>query len=176
MAEHLAPWYAARRQLWQALSCSAFAPRLLAATNDSGSVPEIKLRASDGEPVLSDASIAAGKWRATYIDFWASWCGPCKLSFPWLNQMHEQYAAKGLRIVAIGLDRKDSDAQRFLKSLPPRFAVALDPAADTATLLGLQVMPTSYLIGPGRRLLATHKGFRLDDAADTEAQLKAALA
>ena len=106
-----------RRRTLQALACGAAAgaPALLAAQTV---VPEINLRASDGHAVLSDAATTAGKWRATYVDFWASWCTPCKLSFPWMNQMHERYAAKGLRIVAIGLDRKDADAQRFLRSVP----------------------------------------------------------
>lgn len=139
-------------------------------------VPEMQLRASDGHAVLSDAATAAGKWRATYIDFWASWCTPCKLSFPWMNQMHERYAAKGLRIVAIGLDRKDADAQRFLRSVTARIPIALDPAGETAELLKVLVMPSSYLISADRKLLLTHKGFRLDDTAALEAQLKAALA
>ena len=164
-----------RRRTLQALVCGAAAgaPAMLAAQTV---VPEINLRASDGHAVLSDAATAAGKWRATYIDFWASWCTPCKLSFPWMNQMHERYAAKGLRIVAIGLDRKDADAQRFLRSVPARIPIALDPAGETAELLKVLVMPSSYLISAERRLLLTHKGFRLDDAAALEAQIKAALA
>ena len=164
-----------RRRTLQALACgvAAGAPTLLAA---QAVLPEIMLRASDGHAVLSDAATAAGKWRATYIDFWASWCTPCKLSFPWMNEMHERYAAKGLRIVAIGLDRKDADAQRFLRSVPARIPIALDPAGETAELFRVLVMPSSYLISADRRLLLTHKGFRLDDAAALEAQIKAALA
>lgn len=164
-----------RRRTLQALVCGAAAgaPAMLAAQTV---VPEINLRASDGHAVLSDAATTAGKWRATYIDFWASWCTPCKLSFPWMNQMHERYAAKGLRIVAIGLDRKDADAQRFLRSVTARIPIALDPAGETAELLKVLVMPSSYLISADRKLLLTHKGFRLDDAAALEAQIKAALA
>jgi cytochrome c biogenesis protein CcmG, thiol:disulfide interchange protein DsbE len=139
-------------------------------------VPEIKLRASDGHAVLSDEATAAGKWRATYIDFWASWCTPCKLSFPWMNQMHERYASRGLRLVAVGLDRKEADAQRFLKSVVARMPLALDMAGESASLLNVLVMPSSYLISADRRLLLAHKGFRLEDTAALEAQIKAALA
>jgi cytochrome c biogenesis protein CcmG, thiol:disulfide interchange protein DsbE len=167
---HTAP---SRRQALQLLAASAAAPALHA---QPSVVPEINLRASDGHAVLSDAATAAGKWRATYIDFWASWCTPCRLSFPWMNQMHERYAAKGLRIVAIGLDRKDADAQRFLKAVPSLVPIALDPAGETAELLRVTVMPSSYLIGANRRLVFAHKGFRLEDAASLEAQIKAALA
>jgi thiol-disulfide isomerase/thioredoxin len=132
---------------------------------------ELPLLASDGKPVL-----AAGPGRATYVDFWASWCTPCRLSFPWMNEMHDRYAARGLRIVAIGLDRQAADAQRFLQRTQPRFAIALDPAADSARRLDVQAMPSSYLFSAERRLLFSHRGFRLEDGAALEHRLLAALA
>lgn len=135
-------------------------------------VPELTLRASDGQPVLTDG----GPARATYIDFWASWCAPCKLSFPWMNEMHERLSGAGLRIVAINLDRREADAQRFLQRTPARFAVAMDPSADTARLLAIPTMPTSMLVTPDRRVLFTHRGFRLEDRADLERRLHGALA
>lgn len=135
-------------------------------------LPEIMLRASDGQPVLSDG----GRWKATYIDFWASWCTPCKLSFPWMNQMHDSLAASGLRIVAVNLDRREADAQRFLQQMPARFALAMDPASDTARLLAIQSMPSSFLVAPDRRLIFQHRGFRLEDRADLEQRLRHALA
>lgn len=132
---------------------------------------EIALPASDGLPVLADANRA----RATYIDFWASWCTPCKLSFPWMNDVHERLGPRGLRIVAINLDKKDADARRFLAAHPARFAVAMDPAADTAKLLAIQAMPTSLLVGADRRVQFVHRGFRLEDRESLEARLRAAL-
>lgn len=132
---------------------------------------EIALAASDGLPVLADAN----KARATYIDFWASWCTPCKLSFPWMNELHEQLGPRGLRIVAIGLDKKEADARRFLAAHPARFPVALDPAAETAKLLAIQAMPTSLVIGADRGVRLVHRGFRLEDREALEATLRAAL-
>jgi len=132
---------------------------------------ELSLLAGDGRPVL-----ASGPWRATYVDFWASWCTPCRLSFPWMNEMHDRYAARGLRIVAIGLDRHEADAHRFLQRTQPRFAIALDPAAESARQLEVQAMPSSYLFSAERRLLFSHRGFRLEDRAALERRLQAALA
>lgn len=134
--------------------------------------PVIPLRASDALSVLAEAPEA----RATWLDFWASWCTPCKLSFPWLNEMHDRYAAQGLRIVAVGLDRREADAQRFLAQMAPRFAVALDPAATSATAMAVQAMPSAYLIGADRRIRHAHRGFRLEDRAALEQQLRNALA
>ena len=161
-----------RRLALQSLLCGAAGgawPALAA----EALVPTIALRASDGHAVLADAG--ARPWRVTYIDFWASWCAPCKLSFPWMNQMHEQFGAKGLRIVAIGLDRKDSDAQRFLQQSPAKFPLAMDPSGDSAMVLNVQAMPTSLLVAADRRVLFTHRGFRPEDGPGLEAQIKAAL-
>ncbi len=135
-------------------------------------MPEIGLPARDGHPVLVDGA----RWRATYIDFWASWCAPCRLSFPWMNEMHDQLSARGLRIVAVNLDRRSSDAEHFLQQLPARFAVALDPQADSARRFDVQGMPNSYLVDRERRLLLAHRGFRLADRGELERQLRAAVA
>lgn len=131
---------------------------------------ELDLPASDGLPALG-----GGNARATYIDFWASWCPPCRLSFPWMNDMHHRYSAQGLRIVAIGLDRREADAQRFLQQARPRFAIALDPQADSARRLDVQAMPSSYLFSAERRLVFSHRGFRLEDRDALEHRLQAAL-
>ncbi len=135
-------------------------------------VPPIGLPASDGLPVLAEQPSA----RVTYIDFWASWCAPCRLSFPWMNDMHEQLAPRGLRIVAVSLDREATDAQRFLAQVPARFALAFDPTADAALALEVRAMPHSFLITDQRVLVASHRGFRLSDRADLEQRLRAALA
>ena len=158
-----------RRRDFLALTMALFAlPRADAADASL----ELLLPASDGQPVLA----SGGAWRATYIDFWASWCAPCRLSFPWMNGMHDRYAAKGLRIVAIGLDRRDADAQRFLQQALPRFAIALDPAAQSARRLDVQAMPSSFLFSAERRLVFSHRGFRLEDRAELERRLQAAVA
>ncbi len=64
-----------------------------------------------------------------YVDFWASWCGPCKRSFPWMNEMTRKYGPKGLTIVAINVDKKREDAEKFLKVAPAEFTVVYDPTA-----------------------------------------------
>jgi cytochrome c biogenesis protein CcmG/thiol:disulfide interchange protein DsbE len=137
-----------------------------------GAWPELALRTQSGQPLLPDTP----GWRATYVDFWASWCAPCKLSFPWMNEMLERLGPAGLRIVAINVDRREADAQRFLQRWPARFELAFDPLAEAAARLAIQAMPTSMLVARDRRILFTHRGFRLEDRAELEARLRAALA
>jgi cytochrome c biogenesis protein CcmG, thiol:disulfide interchange protein DsbE len=134
--------------------------------------PALALRGPDGAALQP----AATDGRVTYVDFWASWCAPCRLSFPWMNQMHEQWSAAGLRIVAINLDRREADALRFLAQNPARFEIAFDPAAESARALDIQAMPTSLLLGRDGTILSTHRGFRAEDRPLLERQLRDALA
>jgi len=79
-------------------------------------------------PVQLDAL----RGQVVFVDFWASWCGPCKQSFPWLNEMQAKYGARGLRVLAVNVDRQRAHADRFLAQVPARFAVAFDPQGDVA--------------------------------------------
>jgi thiol-disulfide isomerase/thioredoxin len=106
----------------------------------------------------------AGK--VVYVDFWASWCGPCRQSFPWLKTLHERYAAKGLAIVAINLDKERDAAQEFLEDFPAPFLVAFDPSGKTADAFHVATMPSSYVVGADGTILHSIAGF---DPGETDA-------
>lgn len=124
-----------------------------------------------GKPVR----LADLKGQVVYVDFWASWCVPCKLSFPFMNDMHAKYGPLGLTIVAISVDRKREDADRFLRATPARFVIAYDAEMKVADLYQPKGMPTSYLIGTDGKVRAVHGGFRLDDREKIEKEIRAAL-
>ena len=110
-----------------------------------------------------------------YVDFWASWCGPCRQSFPWMNEMQAKYGPQGFQIVGVNVDLKNEDAKAFLAKTPARFAVAFDPAGATPRTFGIKGMPSSVLIGPDGKVLLEHSGFKEADRAELEAKIKAAL-
>jgi thiol-disulfide isomerase/thioredoxin len=110
-----------------------------------------------------------------YLDFWASWCLPCRQSFPWMNELQARHAARGLRVVAINVDRERAAAEAFLRDQPARFTVLFDPAGETARSHRVPGMPTSMLIDPQGLLLSRHIGFRMDDRALLEERVRAAL-
>jgi cytochrome c biogenesis protein CcmG/thiol:disulfide interchange protein DsbE len=115
----------------------------------------------------------AGK--TVYLDFWASWCGPCKQSFPWMNEMQARYGAQGLRVVAINVDQKADDAQAFLRKTPAQFDLAFDPTGQTPKAYAIKAMPTSVLIGPDGKVLSVHSGFKDQDRNVLEQQIRQAL-
>ena len=133
-------------------------------------IPSVKLATR-----TATVDLAKLKGKVVYVDFWASWCGPCKQSFPWMNEMHAKYAAGGLEIIAINVDVKASDAERFLAATPAKFGVAFDAKGDTPKQFGVKVMPTSYLIDGDGKITLVHSGFREADRAVLESAITAAL-
>ena len=132
--------------------------------------PEFDLPGARGPVKLS-----AMRGKVVYVDFWASWCGPCKQSFPWMNEMQAKYGAQGLEIVGINVDKKRADADGFLAGTPAKFTVAYDDKGVTPTAYKIQGMPSSYLVDRNGKIVATHAGFRDDERAKLEAKLRAAL-
>jgi cytochrome c biogenesis protein CcmG/thiol:disulfide interchange protein DsbE len=130
--------------------------------------PALTLPARNGDAV----AVPDGRARLTYVDFWASWCGPCRQSFPWLNTMQARYAAKGLRIVGVNLDAKPADAERFLGEVPAQFEIVLDPKGSSARSWALKGMPSAALLGADGRVIAVHQGFRAGDGEALEALIK----
>lgn len=117
--------------------------------------PELQARLANGTGV----TLSAHHGKIIYLDFWASWCGPCRQSFPWMNALHEKYGSKGLEIIAVNLDSKESDARQFLAEHPAKFTIAFDPVGVTPRKYDVKGMPTSYLIDREGRLLMIHSGF-----------------
>jgi thiol-disulfide isomerase/thioredoxin len=111
-----------------------------------------------------------------YIDFWASWCGPCLLSFPFMNDLQHSYAGKGLHVLAINMDEKPADAARFLEQHPATFDVASGPNGKCAKDLGVATMPTSFLVDRKGAIRLVHKGFRPGDVDELKAKLDALIA
>ncbi len=110
--------------------------------------------------------------QVVFIDFWASWCVPCKYSFPWLNQMQERYGEDGFKVIAINVDKEKAHAEKFLERVPATFDIAYDPEGEVADLYSLKVMPSSYLIDRDGNLVHAHKGFKTNDGSRMEDMIR----
>ena len=115
----------------------------------------------------------AGK--VVVLDFWASWCEPCRRSFPWLNAMHGKYGDDGLVVIGVNLDMERADAQRFLEEYPADFAIVYDENQVLARQYEVVAMPSSYVIGRDGQLAARHMGFKVKQQDEYEALIVAAL-
>jgi len=132
--------------------------------------PDFQLPGAQGTVMLSKT---AGS--VVYVDFWASWCGPCKQSLPWMNAMQDKYRSQGLQIIGVNVDAKSEDARKFLAQTPAHFAVAFDPNGATPRQYGVKGMPTSFLIGRNGKIIFQHLGFNAAAGETLEKEIKAAL-
>lgn len=152
------------------LLCSSVFSASVLALEVGERVPELDLPGK-GQHVAIGKSLG----KVIYIDFWASWCAPCRQSFPWMNAMQEKYKTQGLEIVGINLDEQPDDAERFLAKLPAKFTLAYDPQGVSAKACAVKGMPTSLLVGRDGKVLLKHVGFNSESRDALERQIQAAL-
>ena len=119
---------------------------------------------------LSDA-----KGKTVYLDFWASWCGPCRQSFAWLNDMQKRYADRGLQVIGVNVDQDSRDAREFLKAHPASFEIAFDDTGKVPRAYAIKGMPTSILIGPDGKVRGIHNGFKNDYRQEREQEIRRSL-
>jgi cytochrome c biogenesis protein CcmG/thiol:disulfide interchange protein DsbE len=146
----------------------AASPSELTAT----AAPSFSLPTRDGTTV----SLESLKGKVILVDFWASWCGPCQKSFPWLASLHQRFADKGLTIVAVNLDKKREAAETFLQKVPAPFLVAFDPSGKTADAYKVTALPSTYLVGPTGSTLVAHVGYDPKKTDEIEALIQKACA
>ena len=131
-------------------------------------------------PAATAQSAPAPAWPAlkalagkvVLVDFWASWCGPCLQSFPWMNELQQRHGDQGLVVLAVNLDQERALADDFLKKLPPKFRVEYDQAGELAKKFGVEAMPTSFLVDRQGRVRIRHAGFRNAQRAEREQQIE----
>ena len=117
-------------------------------------------------PLLKDQS---GK--VVLLDFWASWCVPCRQSFPWMTQLQQRLGPQGLVVIAVNLDRDRKLATRFLEQTPAEFRIEYDPEGKLAEQFGVVAMPMSFVIDRQGRVRERHAGFRAKQNSEREATI-----
>jgi cytochrome c biogenesis protein CcmG, thiol:disulfide interchange protein DsbE len=129
-------------------------------------------------PVHADVAddLLALRGQVVLLDFWASWCGPCQQSFPWMQTMKDRYGEAHLVILAVNLDHTRADADKFLSRLRPGFNVRFDSSGASARHFNVHTMPTSLLIDRQGMVRFTHVGFRTADESRYEDEIRSLMA
>lgn len=110
--------------------------------------------------------------KVVVVDFWASWCAPCRRSLPWLDAMQRQYADEGLVVIGVNEDKAREDAEAFLGDVPVGFRIVLDLDGEIARQYELVAMPSTYVFGRDGELVARHLGFKVAKQHEYEALLR----
>jgi peroxiredoxin len=142
-------------------------------------VPASAVDPGDAAPDFSAPGIAGGKvslasyrGKVVFLDFWASWCGPCAQSLPAIDALAKEFPATDFQVVAVNVDRQPSAAKAFLKKRPVGYPVAQDPRGAIPATFDVQSMPTSFLIDRNGVVQHVHRGFRPSDVDELRAQIQ----
>jgi len=141
--------------------CAAFVLALIAVASDwvaasaTRPAPNVRLQTADG----SSVQLADYKGKIVVIDFWASWCPPCKASFPALDALHGEYQARGVEVLAVNVDERRRDADAFLAGRPHSLTVLYDHEGTSAAAFGVKGMPSSFIVDRSGTIRFTHMGY-----------------
>jgi len=113
--------------------------------------------------------------KVVVLDFWASWCVPCRHSFPWMNQMQQKYAGDGLVIIGVNMDANADDAAAFLHEFPAEFVIVPDSRGELATQFAIEAMPSSFVIDREGNVVISHLGFQSRKTDEYESNIKQVL-
>jgi thiol-disulfide isomerase/thioredoxin len=142
-----------------------------AAADGAGAAPPFSLASRAGGQV----SLADLKGQVVMINFWASWCGPCRQEFPALDQIYAKYKPMGFTLVAINVESEKADAEKFLSATPASFPILFDPDNTVSGKYGVSAMPTTVLIDRQGRVRWQHRAYKPGDEAKYIEQIRAAL-
>lgn len=106
-----------------------------------------------------DKTVIELKGQVIYVDFWASWCVPCRKSFPWMNELQTKYRSKGFTILSINVDKDKELATKFLKEIEANFLIHYDSEGLIAKKFKLKGMPSSFIIDRQGKIISSHVGF-----------------
>jgi thiol-disulfide isomerase/thioredoxin len=139
--------------------------------HDDSNIQNVVLQ---GDKALSEM-LNRHKGKVIYLDFWASWCVPCRKSFPWMNAMQQRYKKDGFAVIAVNLDTEYELAEEFLKDNEATFDVVYDHKGETPKKYGVKGMPTSYLLGRDGKVKVAHTGFFTKKKPQYEAEIQTLL-
>jgi thiol-disulfide isomerase/thioredoxin len=141
------------------------------ATDGSAPAPAFTLASRAG----GELTLAALKGKVVMINFWASWCGPCRQEFPALDAIYGKYQPMGFEMVGINVESEQADAEKFLGATPVRFPILFDPENKVSGSYGVSAMPTTFLVDRQGRLRWQHRAYKPGDEAKYIEQIRAML-
>ena len=115
------------------------------------------------------------KGQVVMLNFWASWCGPCRQEMPLLDQMHKRYSALGFTLIGVNVEANTQDAERWLGETPVSFPVLFDKDSKVSKLYDVSAMPSTVFIDRKGNVRYLHRGYKPGDESEYLNQIRALL-
>lgn len=122
-----------------------------------------------------NVSLESLKGKVVMLNFWASWCGPCRTEMPLLEQMHKRYSSLGFTMVGVNVEANTADAERWLKDTPVSFPVLFDRESKVSKMYDVSAMPSTVFIDRKGNVRYLHKGYKAGDEGEYLNQIRALL-
>jgi len=133
--------------------------------------PTFTLPSRAGQSVTLDSL----KGKVVMLNFWASWCGPCRQEMPLLEQMHKRYSKQGFALLGVNVDAETGDAEKLLKGTPVSFPILFDKDNKVSQLYNVNAMPSSVFIDRKGNVRSLHRGYKSGDESEYLDQIRALL-
>ncbi len=129
------------------------------AASVSGPAPNFTLKSLAG----SNFKLSETRGKVVLLNFWASWCGPCRKEMPLLNNLHNKYKSLGFTVLGVNVEQKTSKARDFINSRPVDFPILLDSSNKVSKLYKVVAMPSTVLIDRDGKMRYLHQGYKPGD-------------
>ena len=129
-----------------------------------------------GDPLPPLDALESVRGRVAYVDFWASWCGPCRVSMPALDALYRKHGSRGFAVVGVNKDVDATERKRVLERVPVSFPTTGDADDRVARAFGVKAMPSGYLVDRRGIVRHVHRGFTAETAAQLEKEVESLLA
>lgn len=141
------------------------------AADKSTPAPDFTLKSSTG----ANVKLSELRGQVVMINFWASWCGPCRQEMPLLDKLYHRYKGLGFTLLGVNVEPNSSDAQKLLKDIPVSFPILFDTSNKVTKLYGVAAMPSTAVVDRDGKVRFLHQGYVPGDEAEYEKQVRALL-
>ena len=135
----------------------------------SGIAPDFALQSRDGETV----TLAGLRGQVVMINFWATWCGPCREEMPHLEALHQRYSALGFTLLGVNVEEDSENAEAWLEEMPVSFPILFDPENRVSVLYNVLAMPSTVLVDRQGNLRFLHHGYQPGYENEYQTQIRA---
>lgn len=126
------------------------------AANTSGPAPDFTLKSRSGENI----KLSELRGQVVMINFWASWCGPCRQEMPILDQLYQRYEPMGFTLLGVNVEEDSAAAEKVLREIPVSFPVLYDSKNQVSENYQVRAMPSTFLIDRDGKVRYLHKGYK----------------